>query len=67
MKNPHRKKIAALKKKVAEAIKKFDSLPRRDSFSGLHLGGEINRIQQELDRLGDKSKRHYPEITIEIG
>lgn len=61
------RKIGRLKSDLVSATAKFNHLPRRESFSGLHWAGEIDRLQQELDKLGDKSERMYPEISIEVG
>ena len=47
--------------------KKFNSLPRRDSFSGLAISDRCNRIQQEMFRRGYDFKPFYMEIDIEVG
>ena len=62
-----RSKILRLKKELQVALKEFHSLPKKSSFSGIHLSEKIDRIQKRLDALGDTSKRHYIEIDIEIG
>ena len=48
--------------------KDFCHMPRRESFSGLHVAGQLEKVQQELDKLEGKkrSKRYYPQINIEI-
>jgi hypothetical protein len=58
-----------LRKKRDELWKRFCSLPRKESFSGLYISGELEKVQQELDRLeGSKpSKRYRMVINIEIG
>ena len=62
-----RTEIMKTRCQINSAIKRFKSLPKKGSFSGLHLSGEIERLQQHLDSLGDKGKRFYPEVTIEVG
>jgi len=61
------RKVAALKADLATASARFYALPKRGSFSGIHCAGEISRIQQELDALGDKGPRIHPEVNIEVG
>lgn len=63
-----KEKIAKLQEERDELWKKFRRLPKKGSFSGLRVSSELEKIQQELDKLeGDKrSKRYYPEISIEI-
>ena len=62
------RKIARLQKKRDKLWKDFCRMPRRESFSGMHVAGQLDKVEQELDRLeGDKpSKRYYPRIDIEI-
>ena len=60
------RKIAAIRCKLTTAINMFNSLPRRESFSGLHYASEIDSLQKQLEAIGDKSTRIYPEITIEV-
>jgi len=44
------------------------SLPRRDSFSGLYISGELNEVQQKLDqRERIPSTRYYTNTNIEVG
>ena len=55
---------------LTSVINKFRSLPRRESFSGLHLASEIDRLQKQLTAMGDKNSylhRFHPEISIEMG
>lgn len=61
-------KIEKLQKKRDELWKDFWRMPRRESFSGIHVAGQLEKVQQELDKLeGDKpSKRFYPKISIEM-
>ena len=63
-----RKKIEKLQKKRDELWKDFCRMPRRESFSGIHVAGQLEKVQQELDKLeGNKpSKRYYPKISIEM-
>ncbi|MDP1688929.1 MAG: hypothetical protein Q8L47_02255 [bacterium] len=63
-----REKIVKLRNKRDVLWKKYCHLPRRDSFSALHISGQLNKVQQKLDKLeGDKrSKRYYPEINVEV-
>jgi hypothetical protein len=61
------RKIGALKSELKTAEIIFYRLPKKGSYSGIYYAGEIDRIQKELDILGDKSKRTYPEVTIEVG
>ena len=58
------KRLRAELKKESEA---FSRLPRRDSFSGLAIGGRLDEIQQEMRRRGLKWKPFYAEISIEVG
>lgn len=62
------RKIAKLRKKRDNLWKDFCRMPRRESFSGLHVAGQLDKVQQKLDKLeGDKrSKRYCAEINIEI-
>jgi hypothetical protein len=58
-------KIQRLRKKRDRLYHEFNTMPRRSSFSGLHVSGELDDVQQELDRLEvRKSKRYYTEIDI---
>ena len=69
------KKVRSTKEEVKRLQKRRDKLwedfcrlPKKDSFSGLRISGELNAVQQKLDKLeGNKrSKRHYTEINIEV-
>jgi len=60
------RKVAALKCGLRTASAEFYALPKKDSFSGLGLANEIDRLQKALDALGDKSPREHPEVSIEI-
>jgi len=62
-------RIKRLRKDRDRLWKEFCRLPRRSSFSGLAVSGELNKVQQELERLEGKrkSKRYYTEIDIEVG
>jgi hypothetical protein len=63
-----KQKIVKLRKKRDEFWKDFCRMARRDSFSGIHIAGQLEKIQQELDKLegSRRSKRYYPEINIEV-
>jgi hypothetical protein len=67
MHKPNWEEIVKTRCMCNSAIKKFKALPKRGSFSGIHLSGEIDRLQKRLDELGDKGDRYYPEVTIEVG
>jgi hypothetical protein len=62
-------KIVRLRKKRDKLWQEFCRLPRKESFSGLHISEQLNKVQQELDKLegNKKSKRYYTEISIEMG
>lgn len=60
-------RIKRLKKDLKKHLYDWNHMQRRSSFSGIHAAGQIDKIQQELERLGDKSKRHYITVDIEIG
>lgn len=62
------KRIAKLRAKRDVLWRSFCRMPRRESFSGLHVAQQLEKVQQELNKLEGKnrSKRYYPEITIEI-
>ena len=66
--NKKKRKIARLRKKRDELWKDFCRMPRRESFSGLYVAGQLEKVQQELDRLesNGRSKRYYPRINIEV-
>ena len=57
-------KITYLRRKKENLWKDFCALPKKDSFSGLHLAEQLDKTQQELNELeGDKrSSRHYIDI-----
>lgn len=55
-----------LMQKLAKLKKDWASLPRRDSFSGIGIGGELNAIQQTLEARGVKFDPIYMEISIEL-
>lgn len=61
------RKIAGLRKRRDELWKDFCRMPRKESFSGIYVANQLEKVQQELDKLeGDKrSKRYYPQISIE--
>jgi len=67
-KKKRKRKIARLQKKRDELWGNFCRMPRRESFSGIHVANQLEKVQQELDKLeGDKrSKRYYPQINIEV-
>ena len=46
----------------------FCRMPRRESFSGLHVAGELDRCQRCLDLLegNERTRRHVAEISIEV-
>lgn len=66
-KTARNKKIEKLQKERDRLWKDFWRMPRRESFSGLHVAGKLDKVQRELDKLeGDKrSKRYRAEINIE--
>lgn len=61
------KRISVLKAELTTAKAIFLALPKKGSFSGIHYADKIDSLQKELDALGDKSERMYPEVTIEVG
>lgn len=61
------KRIKELKTELAQRMDDWKKMPRRSSFSGIHCASRIDAIQQELETLGDKSKRHYVELNIQVG
>lgn len=65
---PKEKTIARLQKKRDELWSDFCRMPRRESYSGLHVAGKLDKVQKKLDELeGNKrSKRYYPKINIEV-
>lgn len=64
-----KEKIARLREKRDGLWKEFCRLPKKGSFSGLHVSEQLDKVQQELDKLegNRRSKRYYPEINIEVG
>ena len=64
-----RETLGRLRKKRDNLWKEFCSLPKKGSFSGLYISGELEKVQQRLDRLeGDRpSKRYYAVVNIDIG
>jgi len=60
-------KIAQLRKKRDELWRSFCRMPRRESFSGLSVSAQLNKVQQELDILegAKRSKRYHTKINIE--
>lgn len=62
------KTIARLQKERDKLWSDFCRMPRRESFLGIHVAGQLEKVQQNLDKLeGNKrSKRYYPQINIEI-
>jgi hypothetical protein len=62
------KTIARLQKKRDEFWRDFCRMPRRESFSGFYVAGQLDKVQQELDKLEGKkrSKRYRPQINIEV-
>lgn len=52
--------LAALKR----GKKDWASLPRRSSFGGIHVSGQLNIIQQELQRRGVNFQPIYTEINM---
>jgi len=65
---PKEKTIARLQKKRDKLWSDFCRMPRRESFSGIYVAGELDKVQKKLDELeGNKrSKRYYPKINIEV-
>lgn len=63
-----KEKILKLRQKRDELWQSFCRMPRRESFSGLHVSDQLNKVQQELDILEGKkrSKRYYTKINIEV-
>ncbi len=61
-------KIRQLRKDRDMLWKRFQILPRKESFSGLYLSGELDRVQKELDILegNHPSKRYSIEIRVEV-
>lgn len=62
-----RRKIYRLRHRVNKLIREFRALPRKDSFSGLHLAGRIEKAQKQLDELGDRGQRFVARISVEVG
>ena len=62
------KTIARLQKERDKLWSDFCRMPRRESFSGMHVAGQLEKVQQKLDKLeGNKrSKRYHPQINIEV-
>ncbi|TSC60219.1 MAG: hypothetical protein LiPW15_97 [Parcubacteria group bacterium LiPW_15] len=62
------KRVLRLRKKRDEIWKAFLKLPKRGSFSGIHLANQLEKVQQQLDKLEGKrkSKRYLAEVHIEI-
>jgi len=58
-----------LRAKRDKLWKEFNRMPRRSSFSGIHVANQLDAVQKKLDKLeGDKpSKRYHAEITVEMG
>jgi hypothetical protein len=54
-------KIERLRKKRDTLWNDFNTMPRRESFSGLYVSGELEKVQQELDKL---EKNHHPSDII---
>ena len=46
--------------------KEWGSLPKKSSFSGLHVSRQLDMIQQVLEKRGVEFNPIYTEITIEI-
>ena len=56
-----------LRKKRDSLWYDFCHMPRRESFSGLHVSRELEHTQQELDKREKKrTKRYYPHVRIEV-
>jgi hypothetical protein len=62
----NRNKIIRLKKELKKAIYDFEHMPRRESFSGLHMAGKIDSIQKKLEKLNADWEPYIAEISIEI-
>lgn len=64
-----KEEIEKLRRKRDELWEKFCRLPKKGSFSGLHVSEQLESVQQKLDKLesAKRSKRYYPNITIETG
>lgn len=45
----------------------FQSLPRKDSFSGLSISERLDRIQQTMESRGYDFKPYYMTINVGIG
>lgn len=62
------KSTKQLRRERDKLWRNFCRMPRRSSFSGLHVASELERVQRELDRRERiRTKRYYPEMTIEVG
>lgn len=63
-----KEKIVKLRQQRDELWKSFCRMPRRESFSGIAVSDQLNKVQKELDKLeGNKrSKRYYTNINIEM-
>lgn len=56
-----------LKQELCKLHEKWRRLPRRESFSGLHIADKIVETQNKLSKMGYKGNTFNPEINIEIG
>lgn len=52
-----------LRSRLASLIREFQRMPH-GGFSALYVGGEIERIQRELDRRGLSHPGFYPEVRV---
>ena len=58
-----KEKIAKLRNTRDKLWKSFCRMPRRESFSGLHVSEQINKIQQSLEKACSKAE---PELITEL-
>jgi hypothetical protein len=60
-------RVVQLHTALQQEWEQFQRLPKKGSFSGLAIAERIDKLQQELDVLGDKGVRHQVEINVEVG
>lgn len=64
MSDEKEEKIKKLRAERDVLWKKWNGLQKKNSFSGISVSGDLNRVQQELDELDDDSERYFTEINM---
>ena len=67
MKQPYNYKKASTKtllKKFEVLKREWNDLPRRSSFSGLYVSGELDELQQMLEKRGVDFQPFYMDIYL---